>query len=440
MTNYISQLRLTVHGHHAIKKSSTRVVDFRKTDLRPLLKVGNYPGLLRLLIFCWALLGAPLPLPAQSFTSFPAGDDATTSLGQFQIVLDQAWVKTFDIIMTNSPLGNTFSTRHLRLYHHGVFTSPTLYDPATTIGRSDSFLSGAPQETLGALAGRAPGRTFIKDSQLTVRPDWAETNNGVHEIHTFIKSMHLTDLFTTRVGFSVKAGMEAPTRPVSAGQVEASNPTSDFPAKSFFNVYVQVDLPGGGVLPAIQLVNVDPLLVQQTNVFSFPPRIIYQHENSTAVSMYFNTDVVIPDPQGGTDIHVTRGTLFGQLTLAGHGVGFAQAETEAFQAEIEAESATASMPVNPLPVTSVQIEDFSPDYNAFPPTVMASHFTGDGSFVFSVSHVAPNTTNYVQVSTNVASGNWQTVATIVSTTNSFIFIDPGVRTNQQRFYRWTAVP
>src|SRR5438132_5596463 len=129
------------------------------------------------LVVSWVVMGTPVHLQAQSFASFPAGDDVTTSLGQFQIVLDQAWVKIFDVILTNSPLGNTMATRHLRLYHKGTLTSPTLYDPATTIGRSDSFLSGAPEETLGALAGQAPGRTYVKDSQLRVRPDWAETNN-----------------------------------------------------------------------------------------------------------------------------------------------------------------------------------------------------------------------------------------------------------------------
>jgi hypothetical protein len=349
-------------------------------------------------------------------------------------------VKIFDVIMTNSPLANTMSTRHLRLYHKGVITSPTLYDPATTIGRSDSFLSGGPEETAGTLAGRAPGRTYIRDGQLTVRPDWAETNGGVHEIHTFLKSMRLTDSFTTRVGFSVKAGMQAPTRPVSAGQVEAGSTLSDFPASSFFNVYVQVDLPAGGILPAIQLVNIEPLLVQQTNVFSFPPRIVYQHENSTAVSMYFNDDVVLPDPIHGTDIHVSRGTLFGQLTLAGHGVGFAETEIEAFQNEIETESATASMPLNAVPITSVQIEDFSPDYNAAPPKLLAGHFAEDGTFVMTISHLPANTTNYVQVCTNLASGNWQTIATLVPTTNTVTVVDPDASKSQQRFYRWTAVP
>ena len=348
-------------------------------------------------------------------------------------------MRIFDVIITNSPLANTMVTRHTRLYHRGVLTSPTLYDPATTIGRSDSFVPGAAPEILGALAGQAPGRTFIRDSQLTVLPSWAETAVDLPEIHTFLKSLHLTDSLTTRVGFSVKAGMQAPTRPVSAGEVEAGSDLSDFPARSFFNVFVQVDLPSGGLLPAIQLVNVEPLLVEQTNIYSFPPRIIYQHGNSTAVSMYFNTSVTIPDPVGGQDIHVTRGTLFGQLTLAGHGAGFSQFEVEAFRAEIENEMSNP-MPINPAPTTAVQIEDFSPDYNATPPTLLASRFAPDGSFVFTIGPVPTHFTNYVQVKTNLASGNWQTIAAIVPTTNSFTFTDPEGNKGRQRFYRWSAVP
>jgi hypothetical protein len=255
-----------------------------------------------------AVAVAPSCLRAQTFDSYREGDDLAPSLGQFQIVLDQNWVKTFDILMTNSPLVNVFSTKHIRLYHRGVFTSPTLYDPQTVIGRSDPLASGSPQDIGGALAGRAPGRTYVRDSQMTVHPTWPGPTNGMREIHTFLKSVHMTDSLTTRVGFSVRAGTQATTRPVSAGQIEGASAGSDFPAKSFFNVYVIVDIPPGGLIPPIQLVNVDPLLVQQTNVFSFPPRLIYIHENSTTVSMYFNADVDIPDPLGGGTIHVTRGT------------------------------------------------------------------------------------------------------------------------------------
>ena len=159
-----------------------------------------------------------------------------------------AWRKLFDLLIPNSPLGTVQSTKHLRLYHNGIFTSPTLYDPATRIGRSDPFVAGDPAATAGTLTGQYPGRTYIREDQLVLHPNWSPMPASAKEVHTFLKSMHLTDSLTTRFGFSVKAGMLAPTRPVSAGRVEGLSDTSDFPANSFFNVYVVVDLPAGGLL------------------------------------------------------------------------------------------------------------------------------------------------------------------------------------------------
>ena len=395
---------------------------------------------LALLVLACALLGAARPVRALSFTNYPAGDDVTPSLGQFQIVLDPAWQRIFDVIIPNSPLGSVLSTRHLRLYHRGVITSPTLYDPNTIIGRSDPFVFGGPEDTLGNIAGQAPIRTFIQQGQLLMHPSWAGPTNGTRGVHTFLKTMHLTDSITTRFGFSVKAGTLAPTRPVSAGQVEGGSLSNDFPARSFFNVFVQVDLPSGGILPPIQLVNVEPLLVQHTNITSFPPRLIYQHENPTAVSLYFNADCVIPDPIGGTNINVSRGTLFGQLTLAGHGVGFSHVEVESFQAEIENESATNSMPANATPIPSVQVEDFAPDYHAAPTSLGSGRFDDRGRFHFNASHLMPGGTNYLQVCTNLASHVWTTIATNVPSTNSFTFTDPDPTPRPLRFYRVTRTP
>ena len=386
-----------------------------------------------------ALLGHLPKTAALTFNSYPAGDDLTPSLGQFQLVLDQAWVKIFDIIISNSPLGTVSSTKHIRLYHKGVITSPTLYDPSTAIGRSDSFIVGSPPEFAGVLAGRAPGRTYVTESQLVVHPAWPGPPGGAHEIHTFLKSMHMTDAISGNYGFSVKAGMQAPTRPVCAGQVEGGA-SGDFPANSFFNVYVVVDLPSGGSLPPIQLVNVDPLLVQQTNISFFPPHIVYQHENSTAVSMYFNNNCIIHDPTTGQDIQVARGTLFGQLTLAGHGISFSSVEVETFQTEFENEAATSTMPVNPTPVTNISIVDFAPDYNASPRALSGGRFSANGSFIFTVNQVVPNTTNYLQVCTDLASPDWHTLAMFIPTTNSFTFTDPDAVANPQRFYRLSLAP
>jgi len=57
--------------------------------------------------------------------------------------------------MANNPLASVLATRHHAICHRGTFTSPTLYDGATTIGRSAAFVTGAPEDTAGALAGRA---------------------------------------------------------------------------------------------------------------------------------------------------------------------------------------------------------------------------------------------------------------------------------------------
>jgi len=395
--------------------------------------------LVPMLAIACAMFGSPSKLRAQNFDVYPAGDDVTTSLGQFQLVLDPQWRPIFDLIIPNSPLGTVMSTKHLRLYHNGVITSPTLYDPTTMIGRSDPFVSGGPEEIFGSLAGAPSGRTLVQETQLVTRPSWAGPTNGVREVHTFLKSMHLLDSFTTRVGFSVKAGMLATNRPASAGRVEGLSPDNDFPARSFFNVYVVVDLPAGGLLPPIQLVNVEPLLVQQANLYSFPPHLIYEHENSTAVPMYFNSDTVIPDVVNGTNINVARGTLFGQLTLAGHGVGFSSVEIEAFQNEIENESQTNSMPVNPTPIPKVTVEDFAPDYHAAPTELVSGHFDDQGGFVFSVGHLGHGT-NYLQVRTNLTLGQWTTIATNVSSTNTITLRDTQTANQVQRFYRVTRTP
>src|SRR4051812_32414431 len=70
---------------------------------------------------------------AAAFQGYPAGDDITSSLGQFRIVLDRSWVDVFDAIMTNTPLGQIEGLPGVLIYDGGVFTSPVLFDPSTVI-------------------------------------------------------------------------------------------------------------------------------------------------------------------------------------------------------------------------------------------------------------------------------------------------------------------
>jgi hypothetical protein len=288
-----------------------------------------------------ALAGVTAAAAVQA--QFPdRGDDVTPSLGQFNVVVDAH----FELAVKSNPAYAPYLSNK---GGHLNFTSPIMFDPATTIGRSDPLSAGSPADTAGVLAGILAPR-LIRDDQFTVRPSFAEGPDGTREVHTYIESIHLTGS-----GFEVKAGRQAPLRPISAGEVESlsgnsDEPAQDFPANSFFDVFVQVDVPSLGGFPKIELVNVDPLLVQSTSITAFPPTVLYIHGNSSAVPLYFNTDLL--------PIGVHRGDLFGQLTLAGHGVGFTEADVPEFEAaEAEAETHNGRLPLQDNPIQHVDIVD-----------------------------------------------------------------------------------
>lgn len=274
---------------------------------------------------------------------FPArGDDVTPSLGQFNVVVDPHFEAA---IQSNPAYGPFLSNKGGNLN----FTSPILFDPTTTIGRSDPLSAGSAEDIAGVLSGTLAPR-LLQDGQFTVRPSFAEGPDGTHEVHTFIESLHLMGN-----GFEVKAGDQAPRRPISVGEVESlsgnsGNPIQDFPANSFFDVFVEVDVPALGGFPSVQLVNVDPLLVQSDSITSFPPTVLYVHGNSSAVPLYFYADIPV--------FGVHRGDLFGQLTVAGHGVGFTEADVAEFEAkEMESEQHRGRLPLQANPIPHVTIVD-----------------------------------------------------------------------------------
>ena len=394
------------------------------------------------LLAALALAAAPATTRAQTFDNYPAGDDLTSSMGQFQLQLDSRWVKIFDILVTNSPLNNVTVTRRkgLKLYKKGgTITSPTLFDFNTRIGRSDPFTVSSPAKYVGVLAGQYPGRTYVRDPDMVLHPVWPSQGTNGRVIHTFLKSVNMTDQLTTHMGFSVRAGMAATNRPVCVGEVEAG-PNGGFPANSFFNVFAEVHIPGGGLMPNLDLVNVDPLLVVKTNLTSFPPHLVYQHENSDAVSVYFNTNTVIYNPIGGTNIYAQRGELFGQLQLAGHGVSFNSVEVETFQVEFENEVTNGVMPVQAAPTNSVVVHDFHPDYDAKPRDCKDGKFVAGGQFQFTLQGLVAGTTNYIQKCDADDAKTWETIATIVPTTNTFTFSDASASSRPKRLYRLSLLP
>ncbi len=131
----------------------------------------------------------------------------------------------------------------------------------------------------------------------------------------------------TGSGITLTAGTAAmdPNLPASVGQVTSNSSTGGFPARSFFDVFVDINVPlppalGGGTA---NLTNATvysgttaltppgmPLIIANSGITSFPPTVIYTHGNSTAVPVYVES----PGP--------FQGDILGLLILAGHGVGY----------------------------------------------------------------------------------------------------------------------
>ncbi|MCH7580227.1 MAG: hypothetical protein IIB22_08295, partial [Chloroflexi bacterium] len=249
-------------------------------------------------------------------------DDKMTSLGKFQIEVHPA----FQPLMAGYP---GYDATEFTL------TSPTLHDPNTVVGRSVYHLDGDTTDAGGAIVGSA--KTIISDSTFSLVPAF-EGPPGSREIHTEIRELNL------KAGaVAVRAGIDAPDQPISPGEVESKDPTgaSDFPADSFFNVFVEVDLPAVASFPGGTLFNSSPLLVVNEDIISLPPKVVYRHGNSSAVPVYFKTTSVP---------FWTAGDLFGWLVLAGHGAGFDDSPEDI--AEFEQIYAKEVEPF-PLPINDV---------------------------------------------------------------------------------------
>lgn len=244
----------------------------------------------------------------------PPCDDTTRSLGGFAILVDPRWRDNMDACP-----GYDSGT--------GILTSPTLEDPATIIGRSIWHLDGPipPDAPPGTLVGKT--LTPISDATFSLVPTdkaaegFAEGPVGTREVHTEILSLNLcVDGIPGNLP-CVRAGLAAVFKilSVSPGEVESKSddsgdPKLDFPAESFFNMFVEVELPpcGSEPFPGTVLHNDAPLLVTNNELREFPPQVVYIHGSTPAIPIYFN----VPHPMGKWIV----GDRFGWLLLAGHGV------------------------------------------------------------------------------------------------------------------------
>ena len=303
-----------------------------------------------LALAAFAAVGTTLVLSSpQASAQFPGiGDDSTQSLGQFKIAVNPIFQAALDAS------GDPNWSIPLKRY-----TSPLLYDATTTIGRSAPLLNG----DLGDLGGVPVGTlgTIVKDADFGITPPaFLAAPPGTREVHTEIAKLNMVS-FGGPV-FAVRAGPGlggAPTAPKSLGEVMSNNtggignPLFDFPASSFFDIFVQIDLP---FMPGNPLYNSTPLVVENPALLAFPPTVLYTHGETSAVEL--RTTFAIPAFAFGAlqPTALAAGDVFGIVLLAGHGVNYSPGGGSAGGGNAQTKSAADFQ-------SEIQIQQFGPTSN-----------------------------------------------------------------------------
>src|SRR5262249_40396255 len=88
---------------------------------------------------------------------------------------------------------------------------------------------------------------------------------------------------------------------------------------SFFDIFVKADLPACGGFPGATVYNTAPLIVKNSNLTAFPPRVIYLHDTSNVVPILF---------LNANPPRWNAGDILGYFVLAGHGVGFTNSQAD----------------------------------------------------------------------------------------------------------------
>ncbi len=257
--------------------------------------------------------------------------DVEQSAGQFTIVVNPAYASSS--LLTMLPLPDP-SNPYAASYDPSTdrLTSGFLYDPGTQIGRSTSTTVGSSNYVGGLPVGSATGPVVANSSISAYPATYTTPATGTRMVFTQLNSMNLSGNLAAGGGsasISVTAGTAAgdPNLPASPGEVisnsgNSGNPSLDFPAQSFFNVFVDVNLPVGSLTNAtVGSVTGDPLIIANPAITSFPPVVLYTHSgNSTAVPILFESSA--------NAFGAPAGSVFGILTLAGHGQGYGDPATD----------------------------------------------------------------------------------------------------------------
>lgn len=259
-----------------------------------------------------------IPAVAQQFP--PIGDDNTSSLGSFKIQITNQFAPMF----AGCPG-----------FNNPILSSPTMYDPATRIGRSAALLDGSAADTNGVPVGTAG--TVISEGMLIPPPGYpcagapagCLSGANTREIHTEVRSLKMVNLGgplpVVRAGvWYDSATVQNPPSKVSPGEVESQSgpggaPANDLPGSSFFDIFVRVDMPACGTFPGATLYNAMPLIVKNPNLTALPPRVVYLHDTSSIVPILF---LNANPPLWNQD------DILGYFVLAGHGVGFTNSQSD----------------------------------------------------------------------------------------------------------------
>ena len=259
---------------------------------------------------------AALPLSAQTFPATNGNDGPVASFGRFWILIDPPYQPLF----AGCPLYNPATH---------VLESPTLYDNITTVmGHSKGIKEGTPDDNGGVPVGLPP--ITVRDAGMAPPPSFTPIAPGSDEVHTVIRHLNLTTY--PGVPFANQARVRAgecynntscspasppPGNRISRGEVVSNHSPAgsppDFPARSYFNVFAQIDIPAcpGSSFTGATVYNQDPLLVYTPSISGFPPSgVVYMHDASSAVAVKF----LDKGPKW------EKNKRLGCVILAGHGI------------------------------------------------------------------------------------------------------------------------
>jgi len=325
-----------------------------------------------------SLACAGLAVSPATWAAFPgAGVDNVQSLAQFKVTFTQ----TFAFYLRdkkNAPFCVGFDKANYDCPASArTYTSPMMYEPNTKVGRSDPHQDGDGTDEMWGADICKTGNTssctdffsWTQEPILDAHFQWKENGyqadgfpfdegpTGREEVHTQVVSFKLNPLRRDGSATAVRAGAQAPCQARSLGEVESLN-GSGFPAESFFQMYVDVDVDfnkDGNVDLVLfnmagdgqTIIGGDPLIIESTNLKSFPPKVIYSHTGRTG-------DKVAPKLYIGVANRARTGTVkqdcqrdpnpefyfqggeeerkhIGWIRIATHGIGFGDDNIEGDQ-------------------------------------------------------------------------------------------------------------